>query len=352
MSQLTKNTTHYEDLGPQLDALHFASTRKKNEFDCLFRPWVQGNKNPYVVLRNARLGAYGPQLRKNHGLQVIDIKDADRTFMKFQFGVNSTDHANLRNLCLGVYDEFIKKKSPTTKSIEYQNMFPELTDGTMVHHASKHLVNSCLLESAIDTSIDKAYSSPSVTYGPFLFGDNPSARWYFGASVSEGTPDRMWKFVCYDSKGKQFGNRHEQETEVYKKGGIPLTSTLKMKNLVQSNFYKKTNWNVTAALRLYRIRLQLGTDANGERFIYPEFCFQVSHSIRMDEVVFDEEDGRINAAKKDTIMDNIIFNGVQAPSRKRKRVQSVQPVSNSPRRSHYDNAKRELEEDTDDNDDN
>ena len=311
---------NYQNVKPLIDMVTF-SPAKPGEFDINLKQWVNGTKQPYVFVKKAKLGAYGPRDDKNRGLQIIDFVKSNKkgTFMKFNMGVTREAQAPLYELCKGVYDQFLKTHSPTIKSLEYQNMFDELTDGTMVSKATNTLVNTSLLATAIDNRVHKSYESPAKTYGQFLFGESESDTWYLNASVNTGDDERNWRLCFYDSNGKQISTRSEDEVEVYKKGGVPLTSTLALKNLVQSQFYKKHFWNATCVLRLYRMKLVLGVDFNQQYFIYPQFLFSVSHSIRMDEVVLDKEDS-IDRHQRDLIFDQIIFEDVSMPSRKRKRV--------------------------------
>jgi hypothetical protein len=326
-SKIVIEPADFFDLDKQVKGLLFKTDKKKTNFFCNLQHGNALGRVPCVPVMHAPLGMCGKKDMGGRGLQVIQYKlngGKSGSFMKVNLALKAHEQRDLRNLCKSIYTGWLNKHSPTTRSTEYQSMFPELTDGTKVHLATKALINTDLLATT-DIPVDH-YQSPCATYGSFLFDEDlDGSPWYNSIDVAEGFPEREdtastdYRIMFFDDKGRQIGNKTEDDVEVYKKGGLPLMSTKAVSILTNSDFYKKGRWVCSTVVQVYAMNLKIGENMDGDKVIYPEFRMRTRGSLRMQQVAKVDDPNALTFDQRTSIMDSIIFAGVTAPSRKRKR---------------------------------
>ena len=317
----------------QLEALTFkggVEKKYKGSYTLQLQNLISVGRTPIVPVIKATLGKTGKKDSNSRGVHVIKYQlgnnGGSNAFTKVALGLKASAQPALKELCKGIFDKWIGKHSPTLRSTEYQKLYPELNDGTKVFSATSALVNT---DQLVVTELDNDYfGSPSVTYAPFVFGDDDDATWYNDMTLSEGFaanndhPATDHRIVFYDDKGRQIGNKVEDEVEVYRKGGVPLMSSSALDLLTKSQFYKKGRWECSCMVEVTSMSIKLGK-SNDQHILYPTFNLRTRGSLRMQQSVKVEDPDALTFDQRTSIFDSIIFDGVTAPSRKRKRAATI-----------------------------
>lgn len=322
------------DVAAQLDDVRFGQRSSTSDKGLVFDVNLAGHnpagRNPCCLVKDAKLGVMGRATDNHRGLKVIEYKlngtNTSASFVKLGLAFNRTQHDDMYTLCRGVFDKWVEKHDPVRKSMWYQNHFPQLTDGTKVHVATRGLLSP---ETFVYTELEgnAQYDSPARTYGEFLFGNDVEGRpWYNEVRVSEGFAAKdgrpATEYMCcfFDEKGKQCTDKVEHDMTIYKKGGVPLMSGKMLKLLTESEFYKSAYWGCTVVLQLYSMEIRCGTVGEQGNCLYPIFNFRTTNSlcfqVRPQEIL---GDSGITFEQRDTLFSAAIFEGVNAPNKKRKR---------------------------------
>lgn len=338
------NTTNMLNVATQLESVRFSQRSirsKRNANGLMFDVQLSGRnpagRNPCCMVRNARLGVNGRMTDNARGIKVIEYvldgkTGACGTMTKLALAFNRTDHEDIRMMCKGVFAKWMERHDPVRKSMWYQNNFPDLTDGTKVYSATRALVDPELF---VDQEFEGAeqYEGPSRTFGDFLYGEEEDSKpWYASLRVSEGfvatdlRPATDYVVAFFDEKGKPCTDKVESEMTVYKKGGVPLMSPKMLKVLTESEFYKTNFWVCSTIMQLYALEIKCACIGPGQYCLYPVFQFRTNNSLcfrikPMDAVV----DG-ITYEQRDAIFSAAIFEGVNGPTKKRKRSTTVRRV--------------------------
>ena len=328
--EVRKSTTTQEDflnVERQLKALTFKAGKTSNSFGCQLLPGNPLGRVPSVHIKAAGLGICGKKNANQRGIQVQEYDGGSKMFCKLNLVLKAEEQVELKEMCLGIFNAWMKKHSPSLRSQEYEGMFSnQLTDGSKVGIATKGLINTDILKT-MDIPLDH-FNSPANTYGSFLFDSEEggfSGPWYKSLELSEGFPakdDRPatdHRVMFFDDKGRQIGTKMEDEVEVYKKGGVPLLSKKALDILTKSEFYKKGRWVCSCVVQVYGFHLNVGRDSSNEYVVYPQFRIRTSGSFRMQQVAKIDDPKALSWDQRTSIMDALVFQGVAGPTKKRKR---------------------------------
>ena len=329
--QSSINRAGYLDVLPQLDALTVSERFNTDGVSLQFsfkKDTVECGK-PTIVIKKAGLVTVGKKGSNERGFKIIKYLlnggKKGGTFVKCKMALGSADQDDLRGMCKGLLEKIVERRDPVKASQWYQNTFG-LEDGTAVFNATQEL---CAPQNYVNCELceDQIWDSPSKTFGPFLYGDqDANETWYANVNVHQGFPAKDDKplnecaIFCFDDKGKMCSNKSDDNLEVYNRSGVPMLNETKFGVFLGSSFYTENSWRMTSGLRIASVKLKRMTRVDGSYVIVPHFNLSTTGNIRLQQYKLEKDDNYLSYDQRDAIMDSFIFEGVSAPSRKRKRV--------------------------------
>ena len=284
--------------------------------------------SPVVHVKSAGLSLCGKKDSKSRGLSVISWERNGKRgeFVSLKLAVNREDHNDLYKMCKGMLETFVQKNDPITSSMWWQRKFPRIEDGTDVHKTTSGFQNMnefCQMEGG---SSD-AFKSPASTFGKFLYSESEDeAKWYLDLLVPRESDKRenLERIVLYDERGKMIGNRQDADgNEVYSKGGILLTNKKKLRDLVESSFYKETIWKCDTFVRIYGMDIIHSTTCEN---VYPFFKTSVYGDIKLQMSNKKQDPNQLSGDQVQSMFASVLFEGVSAPSRKKRKLSKPKKI--------------------------
>lgn len=316
---------------PQLSALKIQVTKAKKPDVAMAKFALpmghSAGKYPSVLVEGATMGATGKKGEHRRGLNIVEFSVGSgqtATFADLKLCFKRKDQEQLAALCAGILEKFVEKFPPTTNKKVYQDIFESITNGSEVFTATRALQDLELL-SDLEVGDPHSFDEPASTFGPFLYDQDEDPKpWYAGVRVSEGFPAKDdkpatdYRAIFFDERGKQFPSKVEEGVTVYQKGGLPLTSTKLLRSLIDSDFYKKNRWACNAVVQVYGMDLKCGTGYDNNSVMFPVFKLRTTGSLRF-QIAKDEDSDHISHEQRSSLLDSLVFAGVTAPSKKRRR---------------------------------
>lgn len=277
---------------------------------------------PVVRIDDAPLGLVGKSSEQRRGVEVVEFKlnnGAKGAIAKVAIGISRDSNPGLFELCKSAWTQFCGMRDPIKNSQWFQGKFPSLNDGTKVHFATVGMDSHAEL-ATMEIEDDKLmWSSPARTYGPAMFGDDDTARWYTKLNIGDD-----YSVYCYRPNGKPHGKVTEFGVPVYTKDGVAVSATNLLKNFVQSSFYQKHRWSCTTVVQLCGMEICCGTRSRFDDTGNPKYgVFPVFNLRIVSPVVLQEEDDTmgqvgLTAEQRDAAIVSYLFSGKQMPAKKRK----------------------------------
>lgn len=277
---------------------------------------------PTVVVRGAVMGSVGKSSEHRRGFDQHDFAIGGNvtTSTRVALGLSSEDQPNLKELVRGAFDKFLAARNPVTRSKFYQDSFPDrIVDGTQVFTATQAMLNPQEYVDMEFTDEDNRWDSPSRTWGSFLFGEaDDDSMWYTKARINDDSVIYM-----YTNKMKQLQTTKEGGQVVYPRGGIEVKNAGVLRTLLNSDLYKNKHWRVHSTVSLTGLELKCGqvgeTSAGHPRYaVAPVFSFKCSGAIMLMEHDQAADEGGLTADQRASAQMAAVFEGMTAPSRKRK----------------------------------
>jgi len=347
----------YEDVERQLNGMNLKARKpnamsKREQFQLgtyLERGSPEG-PYPAVKVDNARLGMVGKSGENRRGLDVYEFTAGSETtpVVRLAVGLRQEDQANMRKLMTGVIEKLKGFKDPMTKSIWYQSTFSSLTDGTKVYNSTGGIEHpSEFLTATLDDEF--VWDSPSGTWAPFLYGEEPESTWYIKPRLEA---DAQVYLYTNTKKGcVEIQKTSEEGQVVYPKGGVPVKNTNMLKTLLSSKLYSEKMWQAKCIVKLTSINLRCspaGSSAEGGQkyCVYPVFNFSVPTAVVLVEYDPSSEDvGGITDKQRMMATRSVLFEGLVAPKPKRKARETTNaPVFNKAKKHKKNSVEVDLED--------
>ena len=270
------------------------------------------------MVNYASLPQSGPD--KVRGVSTILIKKTKKYFKKMKMAVSKEIGSDVFEICKRVLGAWKREHDPVKQSMWYQKTFG-FQDGTQVYEATAAITDPSLYASMHIE--DDTFNSPGGTFGPALFGGSDNAIWYIDCTVPEPEDVRNGSesvLYLYDENNKRLKTRTFEGTTVYSTSGIELGDNAKLKELAKSDFYTSMTFRARCCLGLSSLEWKCGVDtATGKKTIYPIFHFKTYGSIVLKSFPYVAPEGQVPAEKRMIISDSLLFDGLEAPTKKRKK---------------------------------
>lgn len=287
-------------------------------------PWkLNIGPSPLVRIAGSSLALCGAATNKIRGLNIIKwaINNTTREFATLKLAVNRTDQHDLYEMCHEIIKQIAEKKDPVHHSKWWESKFPNnLSNGTQVYEGTKefqHIGDMLSLEIPSDS-----WNAPARTFGKFLFSENEDdSTWYTEISLPQtkkGEDSRPERLVLYDEKGKMIGNRTDSNgNEVYPKGGIELTNTKLLRDLVESKFYKEGIWKCDTHARIFKVVIKYCAMANAA---YPVFKMSTVGDVKFQLSSKKLDPNQLSSDQIMASLNGALYEGVTPPSRKKRKI--------------------------------
>lgn len=284
--------------------------------------------SPLVRVSNAGLAICGAAVNNIRGLNIAKwtINNTTREFATLKLATNRTEHRDLYEICSYMIKQIATRKDPVSNSKWWESKFANFTNGTEVYSGTKEIQN---VNELLDLEIPSdTWNAPARTFGKFLYSENEDdAKWYTEFSLpqtKEGEDSRPERLVLYDEKGKMVGSRTDSNgNEVYAKGGIELTNTKKLRDLVESKFYKDGIWKCDTHVRIFKIVLKYCEKANA---VYPVFKMSTAGDLKFQASSKKLDPNQLTSEQIFSSLNASLYEGVTAPSRKKRKVSRPKKV--------------------------
>lgn len=342
----TKNGIEsYFDLDAQLKEARVVKVKgKKDAFNIYSSNGQATGSYLCLPIFKAPLATVG---KKDAGLKGFNVflsgPYGDNTLLSMR--LDPVNHGGLRTFMQKVLSFVGQKLDFQKKSRMFETMFKELDDGTKVYNASQYMTSPERFAGISDFSEDN-WNLPTKNWTNFVYGpESEDSAWYMTARIDQRNPDDI--LLLFDSKGKRIGNRKEEDISVYPKSGIPLQNNKQISLLVNSSFFKNSKWTCSGVLLLTGFTMEMSMNVDKEPYLYPKFHFKMRGSLRVDENTVTYDNSPVNDKQVLSIYDYFIFEGVQGPSKKRKRVNPKDDTSSITKVTDKTVFEREVISDTD-----
>lgn len=289
-------------------------------------PWKYNTGGtPVALVTGASLGQCGKKGSGHRGIHATSWTANSKTVHNVSLKIcfKREIHGDMHTLMKGILEKVCDTHSPIRDSKWYETKFSALDNGTKVFDATKEMQKPELFET-LDLKGDH-WNSPAATFGNFLYGANEDdAKWY--ASVNfpagkDGTLSSSDRLVLYDERGKMIGSRSDSHgNEVYTKGGILLSNSKGMADLVNSKFYSDNLWACTTNIRPYSVHIKYSDEDN---VVYPIFKMRTFGDVRFQVTTREEDPNQLKMDQVVAAFNAQVYEGVTAPPRKKKRIASA-----------------------------
>jgi hypothetical protein len=317
----TVSSTDALDISRQCEKISFAVSKKNpNKFYVRIKDGPMGN-TPIAMTNFCSMPVNGKKDANIRGISVIDGTYGQ--FAKLKLKLDSESAPDVLTLCKEVLSAWRTAYPPMSRSMWYQQQFL-LEDGTKVFKATAGIEDPTQFQYYVFGGED-TYHAPSSTFAGALYGkdDDP---WYVNVNVHtkierEGEPETNPLVILCDENMKRIKTKKVDGKTIYESNGLSVFDFPSIKTLMESSFYKESQWACKTALQLSGLEWKTTEDTvSGNMVIYPLFHFKTVGSMVIKKSPYEVPEGVVPLEQRESILDVKLFAGMDAPSKKRKRL--------------------------------
>ena len=298
-----------------------------------------------IVNKHGALGAFptiitgfcelGPNGKKHDGLRGIATypTKGGAKFSTLKIVLTDSTANKVIDACKRILSTWREVNNPIKKSHWYQTTFG-FEDGTKVYEGTGGIEDP---EQFGGSDFDgcNMYESPSHTFFNALYGDEEDAPWYQSLTIPTCKPGDKNEdtinsavLVLLGQDGKRISTKVGSDCPLIPTTGVPLTDTDKIRQIEQSEWFKDSRWLCKTFVQIRSIEWKkMPLAGSGVYVLVPVFKMRVSGNIVFKQSKYVLPDGVIPYDERAAIMNSILFEGLEEPTKKkRKRTSSSKPA--------------------------